>query len=92
MIASGFTNAPVSKALVVGVVLISFLATLTDSKHLVWIQVHPHLTDYAQFWRLLTWQACYTNSAEVLFAAMAFYQLRTIERLWGSRKFGVQHH
>ena len=34
-------------------------------------------------------QACFANSTEVLFAAMTFYHLRVIERLWGSRKFAV---
>lgn len=92
MLASGFTNAPVAKALVVGVVLSSFLASITDTKYFVWIEVRPHLFDYWQFWRLLTWQLCFTNSTEVLFAAMTFYQLRVIERLWGSRKFAVRQH
>lgn len=89
MISSGFSNAPVTKLLVVGVVASSFLATLTDTKYYFWIQVRPHLTEYWQFWRLLTWQLCYTNSTEVLFAAMTLYQLRIVERLWGSRKFAV---
>ncbi|KAI7694867.1 hypothetical protein KC353_g18031 [Hortaea werneckii] len=87
MITSGFTNAPVTKLLVFGIILTSFLATLTDTKYFFWIEVRPHLLDYAQFWRLLTWQVCYTNSTEVLFAAMSLYQLRIIERLWGTRKF-----
>ena len=90
MLASGFTNAPVSKGLVTAVVLTALLATLTDTKYYFWIEVRPHLLDYRQFWRLLTWQSCYTNSTEVLFAAMTFYQLRVIERLWGSRKFAVR--
>lgn len=34
-------------------------------------------------------QGCYTNSSEVLFAAMTLYQLRILERLWGTRKFTV---
>jgi hypothetical protein len=34
-------------------------------------------------------KASYTNSTEVLFAVVSFYQLRVIERLWGSRKFAV---
>ncbi|RMY27397.1 hypothetical protein D0866_10179 [Hortaea werneckii] len=89
MITSGFTNAPVTKLLVFGIILTSFLATLTDTKYFFWIEVRPHLLDYAQFWRLLTWQVCYTNSTEVLFAGMSLYQLRIIERLWGTRKFAV---
>jgi hypothetical protein len=91
MLASGFTHAPISRLLVVGVVVTSFLASLTDMKVFAWIEVRPHLWDYGQFWRLLTWQLCYTNSTEVLFAALTFYQLRVIERLWGSRKFAVGH-
>ncbi|KAF2162792.1 hypothetical protein M409DRAFT_37350 [Zasmidium cellare ATCC 36951] len=87
MLASGFTNAPVTQLLVFGIVASSFVASLTDTKYYFWIEVRPHLFDYGQFWRLLTWQLCYTNSTEVLFAAMTFYQLRVIERLWGSRKF-----
>lgn len=89
MLASGFTNAPVTRLLVFGIVASSFVASLTDTKYYFWIEVRPHLFDYLQFWRLFTWQLCYTNSTEVLFAAMTFYQLRVIERLWGSRKFAV---
>lgn len=89
MLASGFTNAPVSRLLVICVVLFAFVASITDTKYYLWIQARPHLFDYWQFWRLFTWQLCYTNSTEVLFAAMTFYQLRVIERLWGSRKFAV---
>jgi hypothetical protein len=34
----------------------------------------------------------FTNSTEVLFAVLTFYQLRVVERLWGSRKFAVRYH
>lgn len=89
MLASGFTNAPISQLLLLGIVSSAIVASLTDTKYFLWIEVRPHLLDYWQYWRLLTWQLAYTNSAEVLFAAMTFYQLRVIERLWGSRKFAV---
>jgi hypothetical protein len=92
MLSSGFTNAPITRLLVIGTVLAAFLASITDTKYYFWIQPRPHLFDYWQFWRLFTWQLCYTNSTEVLFAAMTFYQLRVIERLWGSRKFAVGLH
>ncbi|GME41224.1 Uba domain-containing protein ucp14 [Neofusicoccum parvum] len=87
MLTSGFTNAPVTKFLVFYTVAAAFLASITDSQYLLYIQVVPHLWVHRQFWRLLTWQACFANSTEVLFAAMTFYHLRVIERLWGSRKF-----
>lgn len=92
MLASGFTNAPISQLLVLGTVVSALLVTITDTKVFCWIEVRPHLLDYWQYWRLLTWQLAYTNSTEVLFAAMTFYQLRCVERLWGSRKFAVRIH
>jgi len=89
MLASGFSNAPLSKYLIMAVVAASLVATITDSKHLFWIMVKPHISDYRQLWRCMTWPLLYTNSTEVLFSAMTLYQLRIIERLWGSRKFAV---
>jgi hypothetical protein len=67
----------------------SLVASITDTKHLFFIMVKPHVSDYRQLWRCMTWPLVYTNSTEVLFAAMTLYQLRIIERLWGSRKFAV---
>ena len=92
MITSGFTNAPVSQFLVFSTVIGALVASLTDTRYYIHIEVVPHIWNYGQFWRLLTWQACFTNSTEVLFAVLSFYQLRVIERLWGSRKFAVSFH
>lgn len=82
-----FTNAPVSRLLVTGVVCSSLLASLLDTKHYLYIRTDLHLWQYGQFWRLVLFQLAWTNSSEVLFGAMAFYHLRIIERLWGSRKY-----
>ncbi|KAG9239525.1 hypothetical protein BJ875DRAFT_365676 [Amylocarpus encephaloides] len=87
MLSSGFTGAPVSRSLTYGIVAASILASVTDVKHYFYIQVDPHLWRYHQIWRVLAYQLCYTNSTEVLFAAMTFYNVRVIERLWGSRKY-----
>ncbi|KAE8838579.1 hypothetical protein PTNB73_03404 [Pyrenophora teres f. teres] len=83
MISSGFTNAPVSQFLVFGTVIGALLASVTDTRYYLHIQVVPHIWGYGQFWRFLAWQASFTNSTEVLFAALTFYQLRVVERLWG---------
>lgn len=69
MLTSGFTNAPVTKFLVFYTVAAAFLASITDSQYLLYIQVVPHLWVHRQFWRLLTWQvwmqpadACLTDN------------------------------
>jgi hypothetical protein len=89
MLSTGFTDAPVTRSLVYGIVAASILASVTDTKHYFYIQVDPHLWRYHQIWRIFTYQLCYTNSTEVLFAGMTVYNMRVIERLWGSRKYAV---
>lgn len=89
MLSSGFKDAPVSRSLVFGIVAASLLASILDIKYYFYILVEPHLWQYHQLWRILIYQFCYTNSSEVLFAAMVAYHLRIIERMWGSRKFAV---
>ncbi|CZT45006.1 uncharacterized protein RSE6_05276 [Rhynchosporium secalis] len=87
MLSTGFASAPVSRSLAYGIVATSLLASITDSKHYFYIQVDPHIWQYHQFWRVLVYQLCYTNSTECLFAAMTVYNLRVVERVWGSRKY-----
>ncbi|KAF3006841.1 hypothetical protein E8E13_010710 [Curvularia kusanoi] len=87
MISSGFTNAPVSQALVFAIVIGALVASLTDTRYYLPVAVVPHIWGYGQLWRFATWGWVFTNSTEVLFGVLSFYQLRVIERLWGSRKF-----
>ncbi|KAJ4306706.1 hypothetical protein N0V88_000070 [Collariella sp. IMI 366227] len=82
-----FASTPVTRTLVLGLVASSIAASLFDIKHYFYISVGTHILQYRQTWRALIWQLCYTNSSEVLFGAMALYNLRVIEQLWGSRKY-----
>ncbi|KAJ2983690.1 hypothetical protein NUW58_g6204 [Xylaria curta] len=84
-----FTNAPVTRSLVYGLIGVSIAASLLDIKHYFYILVDLHLWRFHQTWRALIYQLCYTNSSEVLFAAMTLYNMRPIERLWGSRKYAT---
>ncbi|KAI0136948.1 hypothetical protein BJ170DRAFT_677809 [Xylariales sp. AK1849] len=82
-----FTNAPVTQSLVYGLIGSSIAVTVLDAKHYFYILVDVHLWRFHQTWRALIYQLCYTNSTEVLFAAMTLYNLRIVERMWGSRKY-----
>ncbi|KAM0553852.1 hypothetical protein ACHAPJ_007198 [Fusarium lateritium] len=82
-----FTNTPVTRLGVAGLVAGSIIASVLDVKHYFYILIDTHIWRYRQFWRLLAYQLCYVNSTEVLFAAMSLYNLRIVERMWGSRKF-----
>ena len=85
-----FTNAPVTRTIVSGVILSSVLGSLLDLKHYLYILTDLHIWQYHQLWRVFVFQLGYTNSSEALFGAIAFYHMRTIERLWGSRKYAVR--
>lgn len=66
---------------------------MTDTKYYFNILLTPHIfgSRYGgQYWRLLAWPLLYANSTEVLFAALTLYQLRVVERVWGSRKMAVR--
>ncbi|KAL2139312.1 hypothetical protein VTI28DRAFT_5349 [Corynascus sepedonium] len=82
-----FASTPVTRTLVLGLVGSSIAASLFDIKHYFYISVGTHILQYRQTWRTLIWQLCYTNSSEVLFGAMALYNLRVVEQQWGSRKY-----
>ncbi|CAJ2510764.1 Uu.00g063890.m01.CDS01 [Anthostomella pinea] len=84
-----FTNAPVTRSLVYGLIGMSIAVSLLDIKHYFYILVDLHLWKYHQFWRSLIYQLCYTNSSEVLFAAMTLYNMTPVERMWGSRKYAT---
>ncbi|KAI0007962.1 hypothetical protein F4779DRAFT_469900 [Xylariaceae sp. FL0662B] len=84
-----FTNAPVTRSLVYGLVGMSIAVSLLDIKHYFYILVDLHLWRFHQLWRSLIYQLCYTNSSEVLFAAITLYNMRSVERMWGSRKYAT---
>lgn len=84
-----FTNAPVTRSLVYGLIGLSIAASLLDIKHYFYILVDLHLWRFHQTWRAMIYQLCYTNSSEVLFAVMTLYNMRSIERLWGPRKYAT---
>jgi len=56
MLTSGFKYTPVSRLLLLFVVIASTVASITDTKYYFYIQIVPHIWVWHQFWRLLTWQ------------------------------------
>lgn len=84
---SGFTHTPATRAILALLVTTSIGASVLSLKHYLPLKPTPHLWPYLQVWRILTFQLAYTSSTELLFAAAVLYQLRVLERIWGSRKF-----
>lgn len=85
--ASGFSSAPATRISLTLIVAASLGASILNLKPYLPIKPLPHLWPYLQLWRVLSFQLAYTSSTELLFSAAALYQMRVLERLWGSRKF-----
>lgn len=91
MFTSGLTNTPITKTLLIYILVSSILLSILDIKHLAGIQVSPHFWTYGQFWRAALWHvAGFANSTEALFAGILVYQVRVVERAWGGRKVAVR--
>jgi len=86
---SGLSSAPIVRLGLIAIISSALVTTVLDIKHHFYLSL-PLLsrlgwTGWA--WRVLGgWWMCYTNSADVLFAGVVVYQLRVVERIWGSRK------
>jgi len=84
---SGFTSTPSTRALLTLLITTSLAASILSLKPYLPLKPTPHLWPYLQLWRILTFQLAPTSSVELLFSAAIIYQLRVLERIWGSRKF-----
>ncbi|KAI5821376.1 hypothetical protein BZA77DRAFT_299387 [Pyronema omphalodes] len=84
---TGFISTPITRSLLYALLSTSLLSSLTSIKPNFHLQVVPHLFPQHQFFRVLSFQSIYANSGELLFGLLLLYNLRQIERLFGSRKF-----
>jgi len=85
---SGLTSAPLTRVLILLTVSTAILTTILDAKHqfTIALPILHRLPLRSVLIRIFTYQLSYTNSADVLFAALTAYHLRIIERIWGTRK------
>ena len=78
-----------TKYFLTSIIASSTVTSLLTLKPFTHIQIVPHLLHQWQWWRIPVWMASYSNAGEVLFACLAVYNLRALERLFGSRKYAV---
>ncbi|KAJ1822031.1 hypothetical protein GGH91_001446 [Coemansia sp. RSA 2671] len=86
MTASGLQGAPVTKLWLTGIGLASALAGLFGWRHNLRLQLAA-APNGLQFWRLLTSLSGFSTWPEVLAALVLAYELRVVERVFGSRRF-----
>lgn len=87
MQAPGLSSTPFTRLLLLFIPTSSVLTTALALKPYIPIHPNPHLYPFFQFWRIATYQSAYLTSSEVLFACVLIYNLRVLERLFGTRKY-----
>ncbi|CAD6884301.1 unnamed protein product [Tilletia laevis] len=87
---SGFADAPLTKGLLIFSCLLPLFANVLQLKPYAHLQLLPHVLRQGQYWRLVTYQLCYTNSSEVLLSALLLYRSgRTVERIFSTPKYAA---
>jgi len=83
-------KAPILRGIFFGVALSSLVVHLLERGHLFHLVLQPQIIPEGQIWRLITHHFYFQTSAEAFFGAILLYQLRLIERRFGTGKFAVR--
>ncbi|KAK0555175.1 hypothetical protein OC846_001059 [Tilletia horrida] len=101
MAVSGFADAPLTKGeslaviryplrLLILICVLPLLSSLLLLKPYAHLQLAPHVLEQGQYWRLTTYQLCFTSSSEVFLAALLLYRNgRTVEQIFGTPKYAA---
>lgn len=85
--ASGFADTPVTKLWIYFSLCMPIFVSLAESQYLFDLAIDPQLLKWGQWWRLITNQLIYTNQSEALLSTMLIYNMRVVERFYGTRKY-----
>lgn len=83
----GLSELPVTKLCMLATGLIPILASVADFKYLFVLFDDPFITEYKQYYRYFLFQIAAVNESDVALLTMVWYNLRHLERLFGSRKY-----
>lgn len=85
--ASGFADTPVTKLWIYFSLCMPIFISLAESQYLFDLAIDPQLLKWGQWWRLITNQLIYTNQSEALLSTMLIYNMRVVERFYGTQKY-----
>lgn len=83
----GFTNTPVTKSTCILTTLLVLLLLLFQQKHYVKLAIDPFIVQYAQYWRIATFQMAVVNESDYLLCILLWFHFKTLERFFGPRKY-----
>ncbi|SCU86082.1 LADA_0D12156g1_1 [Lachancea dasiensis] len=83
----GLVNFPVTKLCALLTLGIPILASVAGVKHWFLLYDEPFISEDKQYYRYLSFQIAAVNETDVALITFIWYQLRHLERLFGSRKY-----
>lgn len=84
---TGFKNLPVSRYLIYLTAIVPLISSLASTKYVFYLSYTPFISDYGQFWRIITSHTSFINESEVLLSVIILYQHRALERFFSSYKY-----
>ncbi|CCH61646.1 hypothetical protein TBLA_0F01030 [Henningerozyma blattae CBS 6284] len=84
---NGLVSFPVTKLLMIGSIVLPLAASVMNSKYLFILHYEPFISQYGQYWRMLTFQLSAINESDVILIVLIWYHFRNLERLMGSYKY-----
>lgn len=83
----GFSNTPVSRSVCVLTTVIAIAVAVLQYKHYFVLAIDPFIVEYGQYWRVASYQFSVINESDFLLTVLLWFQFKTLERFFGSRKY-----
>lgn len=83
----GFTNTPVSKSICVIATVGALVVLIFSLKPYVKLAIDPFIVEFNQYWRVITFQLSVVNESDYMITTILWYNFKTLERFFGSRKY-----
>lgn len=83
----GFTNTPVTKSICLITTIGALALLILSLKPYVVLAIDPFIVQYAQYWRVITFQLSVVNESDFLLSMVLWFQFKTLERFFGPKKY-----
>lgn len=83
----GFTNTPVSRTICIFSTVAALAVLIFSLKPYVKLAIDPFIVEHSQYWRVATFQLSVVNESDYMLTTILWFQFKTLERLFGSRKY-----
>lgn len=83
----GFSDTPVSRSICVVTTLLALGLSIFQYKYVVKLEIDPYIIEYAQYWRLFTYQLSIINESDFMLTFLLWFHFKNLERFFGSRKY-----